>query len=118
MVRLKRPTHYFKMMTAFRENTINGQKPEFGNPDHINYIKQWSEKQQFQSLEKEEETPAMLSMIGTAVTEDHWIVECPTCDRQTEYTGFFDSAETYKCNRCQTRFTVSRIKFTDGDFIK
>lgn len=58
----------------------------------------------------------IVSVVGTAFTEDHWLVNCPNCDKEFEYNGFFDSEEITEC-KCGTNFKTSKIEFENGDYI-
>lgn len=57
---------------------------------------------------------------GHAVDGDdmHWTVNCPTCDYEIEYTGYFDSCDINKCKKCSTRFTTSKIWLSETQYIK
>ena len=48
--------------------------------------------------------------------DDHWIVNCSNCDKEFEYTGYFDSEELNKCS-CGAIFKTNRIYFDDGSYI-
>ena len=45
-------------------------------------------------------------------TEDNWIVECPNCGAEQEYTGFFDPDDDCRC-RCGCVFRTVRV-WLDG----
>jgi len=56
---------------------------------------------------------------GHSVNNDdmHWIVNCPTCERELEYTGYFDSDDINKC-KCGTEFKTRRIYFDNNSYIE
>lgn len=47
----------------------------------------------------------------------HWIVSCPTCERDLEYQGYFDSGEINKC-KCGTDFKTRRVYFDDVRYME
>lgn len=61
----------------------------------------------------------MLSADGHSVDNDdmHWTVNCPTCERELEYTGYFDSGDVNKC-KCGTEFKTRRVYFDNGSHIE
>lgn len=63
-------------------------------------------------------TTEIKTISGIAITEDNWIVYCPHCDKQSEYEGFFDSEDIYKCPSCKNKFIISEIVFIDGRMIE
>ena len=48
--------------------------------------------------------------------DDNWVVNCPNCDKEIEYTGYFDPDDLTKCS-CETTFKINRIYFEDGSYI-
>lgn len=60
----------------------------------------------------------MKTAEGTAVNgaDDHWIVECPVCEKSFEYQGFFDPDEITEC-KCGCRFKTNRVLINDTQFI-
>lgn len=56
----------------------------------------------------------MLHTTGQIIDGDdmHWTVNCPKCDRQFEYTGFFDHSDVTDC-RCGCEFMTDRIYSED-----
>ena len=48
--------------------------------------------------------------------DDHWIVNCPNCDREIEYTGYFDPDDLTKCS-CGIIFKTERVYFENGSYI-
>ena len=65
----------------------------------------------------EEET--ILKAEGNCVDGDdtHWTVDCPNCDKQFEYTGFFDSSDKETC-KCGCVFRTKKIWITDSKYIE
>lgn len=61
----------------------------------------------------------MRTAIGNAVDNDdmHWTVNCPECERELEYTGYFDRSDLNKC-KCGCEFLTERVEFENGDFIQ
>jgi len=58
-----------------------------------------------------------LVTTGIAIEEDHWIVECPDCNLEYEFQGYFDSGEPVKCD-CGISFKVTKIIFSNGAYIE
>jgi len=48
--------------------------------------------------------------------DDHWVVNCPNCDKEFEYTGYFDAEELNKCS-CGITFKTNRIYFEDDSYL-
>ena len=48
--------------------------------------------------------------------DDNWVVNCPNCDKEFEYTGYFDPDDLIKCS-CGAIFKTNRIYFEDGSYI-
>lgn len=46
-----------------------------------------------------------------------WVVNCPDCDAEIEYEGFYDSSDVTKC-KCGCEFTTSCVYFSNGNFVK
>jgi len=61
----------------------------------------------------------MRSADGHAVDGDdmHWTVNCPTCERELEYTGYFDSGDINKC-KCGTEFKTRRVYFDNDSYME
>ena len=59
----------------------------------------------------------ILSAIGTAYSDDNWIVNCPECEKEFEYTGFFCQDDITKCS-WGTSFKTLKIEFEDGSYIE
>jgi hypothetical protein len=60
----------------------------------------------------------MRSADGHSVDDDmHWTVICPTCERELEYTGYFDSGDTNKC-KCGTEFKTRRVYFYNDSYME
>ena len=61
----------------------------------------------------------MRSADGHSVDDDdmHWTVSCPTCERELEYRGFFDSGDTNKC-KCGTEFKTRRVYLNNGSYME
>ena len=47
---------------------------------------------------------------------DHWVVNCPNCEKEFEYTGYFDSEDLTKC-KCGAIFKTERVYFEDDSYI-
>ncbi len=58
-------------------------------------------------------------IVGHAIDDDdmHWTVECPQCDKELEYTGYFDSSDENKCT-CGCVFKTERLYLENGGYIK
>ena len=100
-----------------KRNTINEQPLEFGNSEQIAWLKKQATEKSEPEVEKKPAAP--LKAIGQSVNGDdmHWTVNCPTCDKEYEYKGFFDSTEQQKC-KCGCIFITERMEFEDGSHIK
>ena len=61
----------------------------------------------------------MRSADGHSVDNDdmHWTVNCPTCERELEYTGYFDSGDINKC-KCGTEFKTRRVYFDNDSYME
>ena len=55
---------------------------------------------------------------GTAVNQcdDQWIVICPDCGRELEYTGYFDPDDINVC-KCGCEFITTRVWLDNEIFI-
>jgi hypothetical protein len=49
--------------------------------------------------------------------DDHWIVNCPECDQEYTYRGFFDPEDVTKCD-CGVTFTTKRVWVNDDEYIR
>ena len=47
----------------------------------------------------------------------HFTVECPTCNYELEYSGYFDSSEVDICSKCKTQFRISKLWLSEDDYI-
>ncbi|MEO6707190.1 MAG: hypothetical protein ABIN04_15230 [Ginsengibacter sp.] len=56
---------------------------------------------------------------GYSIDEDdmHWTVNCPDCDKEYEYEGYFDSSDITKC-RCGCEFKTACVWVTENEYIK
>jgi len=50
--------------------------------------------------------------------DDHWIVNCPKCDAEIRFIGFFDSMDIINCSKCNCQFRAIRLEFEDGSYIE
>lgn len=116
----------------YRPNTINGAKPEFGNPEHIAFIKEktaiFSGEVPFHQIEWERCTykghvgttgrPVFdYAKHGDAVVD---YIPCPNCNRlhillisfdpqgnwYDELIQIDETAKEFKCWNCHTEFTT------------
>ncbi len=55
------------------------------------------------------------SVIGYSAENDEmqWTVNCPVCNIEISYVGFFDSGELNKC-KCGAEFKTRSVDFEDG----
>jgi len=60
----------------------------------------------------------MKKVEGFAINEeeDHWIVNCPVCEKEFEYTGYFDSSDITKCS-CGCNFVTTKVWINDESYI-
>jgi len=49
--------------------------------------------------------------------DDHWIVNCPKCDKEFEYKGYFDPSDQTKC-KCGCLFTTSKVWINENRYIE
>lgn len=65
------------------------------------------------------EKQEIMSADGHAIDGDdmHWTVNCPTCEQELEYTGYYDSGDTNKC-KCGTEFKTRRVYFDNGSYME
>jgi len=79
------------------------------------------EKENFNESENQEFQQGAIMQIadGYSIDNDdmHWIVTCPTCERKIEYTGYFDSGDTNKCE-CGTEFKTRRVYFDNESYME
>lgn len=56
---------------------------------------------------------------GHAIDGDdmHWTVNCPNCDIEIEYKGYFDSSDLNKC-KCGCRFTTTKVWIDEKYYIE
>ncbi len=61
----------------------------------------------------------MISVEGYAIDGDdmHYVVECPHCEHEQEWTGFFDSTDIFNCPKCHGKFYVNRIWIDEDQYI-
>lgn len=61
----------------------------------------------------------MKKAVGKSVEgySDHWIVNCPDCEREFEYTGYFDSSDITVCS-CGCKFETIKIWINDKIYIE
>ncbi|MGR3177791.1 MAG: hypothetical protein ACUZ8E_07015 [Candidatus Anammoxibacter sp.] len=48
--------------------------------------------------------------------DDHWMVNCPDCDCEIEYTGVFDSKVINTC-KCGCKFVTDALWIDDEYYI-
>lgn len=60
----------------------------------------------------------MKKVDGFSVDGDdmNWTVECPDCQKEIEYTGYFESEDINKC-KCGCEFYTSKIWIDDLHYI-
>jgi transposase len=46
-----------------------------------------------------------------------WTVNCPECQYEMEYMGYFDQEDVYICENCGEVFECEKIVFGDGSFL-
>ena len=51
-------------------------------------------------------------------SDDHWIVNCPYCDYQIEYTGWFDPDDDCECPKCREHFKTIKVWIDEKHYIK
>lgn len=49
--------------------------------------------------------------------DNHWHISCPDCDREYEFTGYFESGEKVKCS-CGCEFLQGRLWVDDNNYIE
>ena len=60
----------------------------------------------------------MKTAVGKSINgnDDKWIVNCPDCEKEFEYTGYFDSGDVTKCT-CGCEFTTNKVWLNDKEYI-
>jgi hypothetical protein len=60
----------------------------------------------------------ILKTQGMCINNDdtHWIVNCPSCGKEYEYTGFFDPEDITKCD-CGVSFVTEKLYVDDKHYI-
>lgn len=60
----------------------------------------------------------ILETTGHSIDDDdmRWSASCPQCEREFEFTGFFDSEDVHVCS-CGHGFRITRIYFEDGNYL-
>lgn len=48
----------------------------------------------------------------------HWKINCPSCNKEIEYEGFFDATDEYKCPKCKEVFYCNKVWLNENQFIK
>jgi ssDNA-binding Zn-finger/Zn-ribbon topoisomerase 1 len=53
----------------------------------------------------------MRKVDGYAINGDdlHWTVNCPNCDYEIEYKGYFDATDVNICPKCMAKFLTSKV---------
>ncbi len=56
--------------------------------------------------------------IGHSINgeDDHWSVHCPMCEREFEYTGYFDEEDKTEC-QCGCVFRTTQVWINDDEFV-
>mgnify|MGYP003396539425 CR=1 FL=1 len=49
--------------------------------------------------------------------DDNWTVNCPGCEKEFEYTGFYDSSEITFCS-CGCRFKTVKVWIDDKTYME
>ena len=63
-------------------------------------------------------TEIMKKVDGFSIDGDdmNWTVECPDCQKEIEYAGYFDSEDLNKC-KCGCEFKTSKVWIDDVHYI-
>lgn len=59
----------------------------------------------------------VLEVNGTARNEEDWSCICPHCDKDLDFTGYFDEDDIHTCPRCKGKFKVVRCYFSDERYM-
>ena len=72
-----------------------------------------------ESKDLKQDGTSTLSADGYSVDNDdmHWVVNCPICERELEYTGYFDSGDVNRC-KCGTEFKTRRVYFDNDSYME
>ena len=72
-----------------------------------------------ETYEPLQQPPVIHSADGHSCYNDdsHWTVNCPLCEKEFEYTGYFDSSEINYC-RCGCKFRTKRVYFEDDSYME
>lgn len=70
-------------------------------------------------LVKSKQLDKIQNVVGTSVHGDdtEWRVNCPSCDTQFHFTGYFNSQEIDTC-KCGCRFRTVKIWIDEISFIQ
>lgn len=60
----------------------------------------------------------ILKVEGNSVDgqDDNWTVNCPECDKEFEYTGYFESSDVTVCS-CGCKFITEKVWLNDNEYI-
>jgi hypothetical protein len=61
----------------------------------------------------------ILKAEGNSVdgNDDHWFVLCPGCEKEFEYTGYFDSGDVTVCS-CGCSFITTRVWIDEKTYME
>ncbi len=56
---------------------------------------------------------------GNAIDGDdsHWTVNCPNCEKEFEYTGYFESSDITECS-CGCKFKTTKVWIDEKHYIE
>lgn len=65
------------------------------------------------------DTKRLLVGEAHAINNDdmHFVIECPNCQREHEYEGWFDSYDVSTCRKCGSIFRAKKLIMGDGSII-
>lgn len=74
--------------------------------------------------EKAKDNIVLSDVIGSAVGHSvdgddmHWTVDCPKCDKEYEFTGYYDSGDTFNCPICKHTFRTIKVWIDDAHYMQ
>lgn len=63
---------------------------------------------------------SLRTVDGYAIDGDdmNYTTECPHCDYEIEWQGFFDADDKHICPKCKNRFYVNKVWVSENEFVQ
>ena len=109
----------YHIKTFFYGSIINEFKDNVIYDLYKNILKKQTEIKLEEKIIVARENISVEEAEGRAVNGDdtHWHVNCPKCEKEFEYIGFFDSADKTKC-KCGCVFVTKKVWINDKTYIE